>query len=89
MAVNPVAMEVLGKNVTKVWVGDKTILFSYSTPIAAWVRGNGTVKRYEVRQGLSPTSKRHLNEHGPKAFLGEADHCEEVTAEKLDEILLL
>jgi hypothetical protein len=87
MATSSVAMETLGSNVAKVWVGDKTILFSYGTPIAAWVRGNGEVRRYSVKDRLSVTSKRHLNQHGPRNWLTDGDHHEDVTAAELDRLL--
>jgi hypothetical protein len=87
MAYTSVAMETIGANIHKVWIGDKTVLFSYGTPVAAWVRGNGEVRRYSVKDRLTPTSKRHLNAHGPANWLAEGDHHEEVTAAELERVL--
>jgi hypothetical protein len=76
-------------NVTKVWIGDRTILFSYAQPVAVWHRG-GTepyIRRYALKKCETPTSAKHLNQHGPKRFLAEGDHYQEVTLEELDGII--
>jgi hypothetical protein len=83
-----VAVETIGSSVVKVWLGDKTVLFSYGSPIAAWVRGNGEIRRYSVKDRLSATSTKHLNQHGPKNWLLGDDHHENVTAGELIDLLV-
>lgn len=57
-----ITLEVLGANVTKVWLGSKTILFSYNTPVAVWVDGVG----YQLQERISATTTKHLGQYGPR-----------------------
>lgn len=81
------AIEFPASNVTKVWIGNKTVLFSYEEPVALWVRGDGELKRYALKEAPTQTTAKHLNQHGPKRFLMDGDHYEEVTAEELDSLI--
>lgn len=83
-----IGLEFPATNVYKVWVGDKTILFSYGTAVAAWVRGNGEVKRYQLKKAPTATSAKHLSQHGPKRYLlPDEEPVNEVTEEELDRII--
>lgn len=81
------ALETMATNCVKVWIGDKTVLFSYSVPVALWVRGNGEVKRYALEKAPTKTSARHLNQFGPERYVDAGEHLEKVTAEQLDALL--
>ena len=51
-------LRTLGSNMNEVSIGENTVLFSYSTPVAACIRGEGwfrTEKRWSV------TTSRHIN----------------------------
>lgn len=78
-----VGLELPAHNVTKVWLGNVTVVFSYLTPVAAWVRGNGEVKRYVSRGPHSPTTQKHLNQHGPARFVSPGEHLEAITPDEL------
>ena len=49
----------IGSNVTELDKGDVTILFSYSTPVAAWDRSIG--KYFRTAQSFSRTTTKHIN----------------------------
>jgi hypothetical protein len=53
----------LGSNQTEISVGDNLVLFSYNTPVAAWVRGRGWLR---TEQKFSKTTTKHIN-----AWLGK------------------
>lgn len=82
-----VGLEKPGNNVTKVWLGSVTALFSYETLVAVWVRGEGEVKRYVSRGPHSPTTQKHVNQHGPARFVAEGEHLERVTPDELAAIV--
>ena len=48
----------LGSNQTEISVGDNLVLFSYNTPVAAWVRGRGWLR---TEQKFSKTTTKHIN----------------------------
>ena len=51
-------LRVLGPNMTEVDKGDAVVFFSYNTPVAAFVPGNGYIKTAEK---FSVTTSRHVN----------------------------
>jgi hypothetical protein len=48
----------LASNMTELELGDKTILFSYRTPVACHIAGEGY---YRTDKHWSPTTSRHIN----------------------------
>ena len=51
----------LGANQTEIEMDGKTVLFSYKTPVAAWI-GNGTELGYfRTNKKWSVTTSRHIN----------------------------
>lgn len=52
-------LTVLGPNRTEVRIGDLTVFFSYSTPVAAYVPALGWVRTAEK---FSVTTSRHINQ---------------------------
>ena len=48
----------LGANQTQLSVGDNLILFSYKTPVAAWVSGRGWLR---TSTKYSKTTTKHIN----------------------------
>lgn len=48
----------IGSNQTELTVGDTLILFSYKTPVAAWVPGRGWLRSEEK---YSKTTTKHVN----------------------------
>ena len=51
----------LGANQTEIEMDGKTVLFSYKTPVAAWI-GNGTEFGYfRTNKKWSVTTSRHIN----------------------------
>ena len=53
MKLNPIA-----RNMTEVRFGDNTMLFSYKTPVAVCIRGEGW---YRTEKKWSVTTSRHIN----------------------------
>ena len=53
----------IGSNMTEVETADARILFSYRTPVAAYVFGEGYVK---TSTWYSTTTSRHINKLGAK-----------------------
>jgi len=49
----------LKKNLTEVEIGQVTILFSYKTPVACHIEGQGY---FRTEQKWSTTTSRHINE---------------------------
>lgn len=76
----------LASNMTEVEIGDKTILFSYKTPVAYHEAGVGYAK---TSKHWSPTTSRHiskwlaLNGYDPK----QGDGLREVDQSVLDHLL--
>lgn len=56
---NEVKINPLKSNMTELHLGDKTILFSYSTPVAAHVEGEGY---YKTNKKFSVTTTKHINQ---------------------------
>lgn len=48
----------IGSNMTELELGSKTILFSYQTPVAAHIEGEGYVR---TSKHWSVTTSRHIN----------------------------
>lgn len=48
----------LGANQAELSVGDALVLFSYQTPVAAWVPGQGWIR---TATRYSQTTSRHIN----------------------------
>jgi hypothetical protein len=48
----------IGSNMTEVQMGDKTILVSYQTPVAAMIFGEGWIR---TSKKWSSTTTRHIN----------------------------
>lgn len=71
-----VSIEHLGANATKVFINGTVILFSYSTPVAAWVGA----ERYVIAERISNTTSRHLKQYGP-------DTAEKVSADRLARLI--
>lgn len=52
-------LEKLGPNVTKVYLADRTVLFSYETPVAVFSDG-----RWHITEEFhSKTTSKHINQH--------------------------
>lgn len=51
----------LGANKTEVQTGNTTILFSYNTPVAAYVEKEGCCFVYKTEKKWSNTTTRHIN----------------------------
>jgi len=78
-----ITLEVLGANVTKVWLGSKTILFSYNTPVAVWLLGDEGQKGFIVKERQSHTTTRHIRQYGPYTFeVVPADELARLIAEQ-------
>ena len=54
----------IGSNMTEVETSEARILFSYRTPVAAYIFGEGYVK---TEKYWSVTTSRHINKWGAKA----------------------
>jgi hypothetical protein len=48
----------IGANVTELELGDAYILFSYKTPVAAWISGRGYLR---TSAKWSKTTSKHIN----------------------------
>lgn len=89
-------MQIEAANVTSVYLrlphGAAKVLFSYTTPVAAWLTREGETKRYRATGG-TVTSRKHSAKYGPLCNkikgkgLAEGDLCEEVTEEELARII--
>ena len=53
----------IGSNMTEVETSEARILFSYRTPVAAYIFGEGYVKTEKYQ---SVTTSRHINKWGAK-----------------------
>lgn len=82
-----VSIETPAANVTKVFLGTLTVLFSYEVPVAAWVHKNGETKRYATEKRHSVTTSKHLRLYGPEQFLLKGDHFEKVPQEELESLI--
>lgn len=82
-----VSIETPAANVTKVFLGTLTVLFSYEAPVAAWVHKDGETKRYATDKRHSTTTSKHVNQYGPEKFLCEGDHFEKVPQEELESLI--
>lgn len=51
-------VEQIGPNQSEIELGGARVLVSYSTPVAAWLPGEGYIR---TRQKHSPTTTRHVN----------------------------
>ena len=51
-------LRIVGPNQTEITVGDKVVLFSYETPVAAHVQGRGYIR---TAKHYSQTTSRHIN----------------------------
>jgi hypothetical protein len=61
----------LGPNKTEVIVGDRTVLFSYNTPVAYHVKGVGY---FVTEKKFSVTTSKHINQWldgAPKAIVSQ------------------
>jgi len=72
-------LELVASNVTKVYLNDRTIMFSYTTPVAVTLYAGR--KQYVIDRAGSRTTAKHLNQYGPS---GEG--VEKVSPERLKEI---
>jgi hypothetical protein len=72
-------LELLAANVTKVYLNDRTILFSYTTPVA--VTFHEGRRRYVTDRAGSRTTAKHLSQYGP-----QGEEVEQVSPERLKEI---
>lgn len=48
----------IGSNQTELQIGDTMVLFSYKTPVAAWVSGRGWLR---TSTKYSKTASKHIN----------------------------
>lgn len=83
------ALEVLGTNVHKVWVGSKTVLFSYGLPVALWIRGTEEepgFSAYMLNDSPTPTTRKHMNQFGPVTGPGRPE-VNLVTPQEMDFLL--
>jgi len=71
-------LEPIGSNKTVLYTENATILFSYSTPVAAFIFGRGYVR---TNQFFSTTTSKHIN-----AWLGN-NEAEKVDQTVLDELV--
>ena len=71
----------IGRNKTVIETDDKMILVSYSTPVAAWIKGRGYLRTSEYH---SVTTSKHINE-----WLAEQDAAKvtPVEQEELDKLM--
>ena len=53
-------------NMTEVTIGNKTVLFSYKTPVAARVLTENGMEYYKTSEKWSVTTSRHINQWLPK-----------------------
>jgi hypothetical protein len=56
---NEFSLQPLGPNRNVVHIGDSAVLFSYSTPVAAFIPGKGFVA---TDRNYSTTTSRHVNQ---------------------------
>lgn len=52
----------IGSNQTEIILDNATVLFSYETPVAAWVNGKG----YRTDKFWSNTTSKHISRYGLK-----------------------
>ena len=74
------AIEFLAAHCAKVWAGRLTILFSYSTRVGLWIRGEGEIRGYALPERISNTTAKHLRQFGPAA-------AEKVSAAEPDRLI--
>ena len=69
----------IASNMTEVDMGDVVVMFSYSTPVAALVKGDGY---YRTEKKWSMTTSRHINKwlNGIKASEAPQDFFDNLTA---------
>ena len=53
-------------NMNEVTIGDKTVLFSYKTPVAAKILTSEGMTYYKTSKHWSSTTSRHINQWLPK-----------------------
>ena len=68
----------IGSNMTEVETDDARILFSYRTPVAAFIHGTGYVK---TEKYWSTTTSRHINKWMGKDI---SDTCAKIPQAELD-----
>jgi hypothetical protein len=68
-----IRLKPVGANVTELELGDAYILFSYKTPVAAWVSGRGYMRTSEK---FSKTTTKHINQWLDGAIAREVPHSE-------------
>lgn len=56
----------IASNMTELTLDNKTILFSYQTPVAALVNENGNWHQYKTEKFWSQTTSRHINKWNPR-----------------------
>lgn len=75
----------LAANITEIEIGDKTILFSYKTPVAYHEAGVGYFK---TNKFWSATTTRHINKWlAMNGFSGNMDRLSSIDQVKLDNLL--
>lgn len=80
MSLSPIA-----SNMTEVEIGDKTILFSYKTPVAYHQAGVGYFK---TNKYWSKTTSRHINKWlNMNGFSGDMDKLSSVDQVTLDNLV--
>jgi hypothetical protein len=65
MKLNPI-----GQNQTEVNFSDKTVFFSYKTPVAAFIPGTGYIK---TSKKWSTTTSKHINQWLKGCIASEVD----------------
>ena len=71
----------IGSNQTEVIIGNKTVLFSYETPVAAFINGQGFI---QTEKKWSVTTSRHINKWLQS---NNAEIIDIVSQETLDELV--
>lgn len=82
-----VKIDIPAANVTRVYLGTLTVLFSYDTPVAAWVYKEGGIERYATDKRHSVTTSKHLNQYGPEKSVSVGEHFEKVSQEALESLI--
>lgn len=68
-----IRLKPVGANVTELELGDRYVLFSYKTPVAAWVSGRGYLRTAEH---FSKTTSKHINRWLDGAIAQVVPHSE-------------
>jgi hypothetical protein len=77
-----ISLNQIASNVTSLCVGANEILFSYRTPVAAYISGTGLVRS---KTRYSQTTSKHINSWLKTHWGGAA--CSEVEQDTIDELL--